>query len=100
MARSFSRGDGVTRAFAALAIRDFRIYFIASSAAMMADNIEHVISYWVIFQKFHDPALAGIAVISHWVPYLLFAAYSGSLADRVDIVVDAGDVELRADERH
>ena len=22
---------------------------------MMADNIEHVISYWVVFQKFHSP---------------------------------------------
>jgi hypothetical protein len=37
-------------AFTALANRDFRIYFFAGSAAMMADNIEHVISYWVIFQ--------------------------------------------------
>lgn len=52
---------------------------------MMADNIEHVISYWVIFQKFHSPALGAFAVVSHWAPYLLFAAYTGSLADRFDI---------------
>ena len=39
---------------------------------MMADNIEHVISYWVMFQKFHSPALGGFAVICHWVPFLLF----------------------------
>jgi MFS family permease len=52
---------------------------------MMADNIEHVISYWVIFQKFHSAALGAFAVISHWVPYLLFAAYTGGLADRFDI---------------
>ena len=52
---------------------------------MMADNIEHVISYWVIFQKFHSPALGGFAVISHWVPYLMFAGYTGALADRFDI---------------
>jgi MFS family permease len=51
---------------------------------MMADNIEHVISYWVIFQKFHSPALGGFAVISHWVPFLLFSVYSGALADRYD----------------
>ena len=51
---------------------------------MMADNVEHVISYWVIFQKFHSPALGGFAVISHWVPFLLFAAFSGALADRFD----------------
>ena len=51
---------------------------------MMADNIEHVISYWVIFQKFQSPALGGFAVVSHWVPYLFFAGFSGGLADRFD----------------
>ncbi len=52
---------------------------------MMADNVEHVISYWVIFQKFHSAALGAFAVVSHWLPYLLFAAYTGALADRFDI---------------
>lgn len=51
---------------------------------MLGDNVEHVISYWVMFQKFHSPALGGFAVISHWVPFLLFSAYSGALADRLD----------------
>src|SRR5262245_32450299 len=51
---------------------------------MTADNIEHVISYWVIFQAFHSPSLAGFAVISHWVPFLLFSVYAGALADRYD----------------
>src|SRR5262249_32247978 len=49
-----------------------------------ADNIEHVISYWVIFQAFHSPMLAGFAVISHWMPFLLFSFYAGALADRHD----------------
>ena len=52
--------------------------------AMTADNIEHVISYWVIFQKFHSPTLGGFAVISHWMPFLLFSVYMGALADRYD----------------
>jgi MFS family permease len=60
------------------------MYFIATALAMLADNTEHVISYWVIFQKFHSPALGGFAVISHWAPYLLFSVYSGALADRFD----------------
>ena len=51
----------------------------------MADNIEHVISYWVIFQKFHSPALGAFAVVSHWAPFLAFAAYTGGLADRFDV---------------
>jgi len=51
---------------------------------MMADNIEHVISYWMVFQKFHSPALAGFAVVSHWLPFLLFSVAAGALADRFD----------------
>ncbi len=73
------------RAFAALSNPSYRVYFLCASAAVMADNIEHVISYWVIFEKFHSAALAGFAVISHWVPFLLLAGYTGALADRFDI---------------
>jgi MFS family permease len=50
----------------------------------MADSIEHVISYWVIYEKFKSPALGGYAVISHWAPFLFFSIWSGSLADRYD----------------
>ena len=70
--------------FAALRHRDFRIYLFATSAAMMADNIEHVISYWVMFEKFRSPALAGFAVLSHWLPFLFFSVYFGAMADRFD----------------
>ncbi len=73
------------RAFASFSNRDFRFFFFGASAAMMADNIEHVITYWVIFQKFHSPALLAFAVVSHWVPYLLLAPYTGALADRFDV---------------
>jgi MFS family permease len=51
---------------------------------MMADNVEHVISYWVAFQKFNSPTLGGFAVISHWLPFLLFSVGVGALNDRFD----------------
>jgi MFS family permease len=70
--------------FAALRNADCRPYLFGAALAMMADNIEHVITYWVLWQKFHSPALAGFEVISHWVPFLLFSVYFGSLADRHD----------------
>ena len=70
--------------FPALRIPDYRNFFAAGVLSMVADNIEHVISYWVMFQAFHSPALAGFAVISHWVPFLLFSFYTGALADRYD----------------
>src|SRR5262245_59883609 len=71
-------------AFAALHHADYRRYFLILSLSHMGDNIEHVISYWLLYQKFHSPVLAGFAVISHWTPFLFFAVYFGALADRHD----------------
>lgn len=62
----------------------YRLQFTAYVLAMMADNIEHVISYWVVFQKFQSPTLGGFAVLSHWLPFLLFSVAVGGLADRFD----------------
>ena len=62
----------------------FRAYFTTGLLSMMADNVEHVISYWVIFQAFHSPTLAGFAVISHWTPFLVLGVWFGGLADRYD----------------
>ena len=73
-----------TRSFAALRQPAFRGLFTGASAAMMADSIEHVISYWILFEKFQSPALGGYAVLAHWLPFLLFSVYSGALADRFD----------------
>jgi MFS family permease len=64
--------------------RPYRLQFISFVFAMMADNIEHVISYWVVFQKFNSPALGGFAVLSHWLPFLFFSVAVGGLADRFD----------------
>src|SRR3954468_4375751 len=72
------------RSFAAMRHGGFRAQFITYVLAMMADNIEHVISYWVVFQKFHSPALGGFAIVSHWLPFLMFSVASGALAERFD----------------
>jgi len=74
----------VATKFGALRHRDYRHYFLVALLGMTAESVEHVTSYWVIFQSFHSPTLAGFAVISHWVPYLMFSVYAGGLADRFD----------------
>jgi hypothetical protein len=71
-------------AFAALQHRGYRGFLLGNAVAMLADNTEHVISYWVLHQKFHSPTLGAFAVISHWLPFLLFSGYAGMLADRVN----------------
>ena len=72
------------RSYAALRFADARTYLLFAALAMMADHVEHAISYWIIFAKFDSPALAGFAVISHWVPFLLGSIWAGALADRYD----------------
>jgi MFS family permease len=72
------------RAFGALSVRGYRMFLFTFLMTMMADNVEHVISYWVVFQKFHSAALGGFAVVAHWLPYLLFSVAIGGLNDRID----------------
>ena len=68
-----------TKAFGALGVRGYRMYLVTFALTMMADNVEHVISYWVAFQKFHSPALGGFAVVAHWLPFLVFSVAVGAL---------------------
>jgi len=72
------------RPFDALRHRGFRTFLLTFMLTMMADNVEHVMSYWVLFQKFHSAALGGFAVVSHWLPYLIFSVPVGALNDRFD----------------
>jgi MFS family permease len=75
---------GAVRRFAALRNRDSRHYLFTSGLSMMADNTEHVITYWVLWQTFHSPALVGFQIISHWLPFLLLSVWSGTLAEKYD----------------
>jgi MFS family permease len=72
-------------AFAALRHPGYRSFFIASTFATTGDSIEHVVSYWILFEKFNSPTLGGVAVLTHWLPFLFFSVYAGSLADRYDL---------------
>ncbi|MFT4080959.1 MAG: MFS transporter [Nocardioides sp.] len=72
------------RKFGALRDRHSRAYLISAGLSMMADNNEHVITYWVLWQRFHSPALVGFEVISHWLPFLLGSVWFGTLAEKYD----------------
>ena len=72
------------RSYAALRHPASRMYLTGAALTMTADSVEHVISYWIIFEKFQSPSLAGFAVIAHWVPFILFSVWAGGLADRFD----------------
>ncbi len=70
--------------FAALRAPWYKGYLAGSVLMMGGDNLEHAITYWVMWQTFHSPVLAGLAVLTHWLPHLFFAIPLGALADRFD----------------
>ena len=70
--------------FAALRARWYKGYLTGGSLLMAGDNAEHALTYWVMWQLFESPLLAGFAVVSHWVPHLFFSIPFGALADRFD----------------
>lgn len=72
------------RKFAALRNRSSATYISGGALSMMADNIEHVLGYWVLWQVFQSPWLVGFQIVSHWLPYLLFSVYAGALAEKYD----------------
>jgi MFS family permease len=76
--------DGISVRFAALRVPRTRKYIGFGMLGMMGDNIEHVVTYWVMWQLFHSPLLAGFAVVSHWLPHLFLSVWFGGLADRYD----------------
>ena len=75
---------GTAAGFAAFRDRGFRYFALLSAAAMLADNVEHVITYYAAFRRFHSPMLGGFAVIAHWVPFLVLSVPVGALTDRID----------------
>lgn len=70
--------------FAALRVPWYKGYLAGGSLMMAGDNLEHAITYWVMWQTFHSPILAGLAVLTHWLPHLFFSIPLGGLADRFD----------------
>jgi hypothetical protein len=58
--------------FAALRNPTCRVYLVGGMLSMMADNIEHVITYWVLWQTFRSTALTGFEVIGVIGPVKVF----------------------------
>jgi MFS family permease len=51
---------------------------------MVADGVEHVIGYWLLWELTHSPFWLGYAVFAHWLPFLFCSLHAGAWADRFD----------------
>ena len=77
-----SRTRGNSRTFAALKVRNFRLYFIGQLISMSGTWMQSVAQGWLVLQITGSSVDLGIAVALQFLPMLLFGSYGGLIADR------------------
>src|SRR5271169_1500724 len=71
-----------SRTFAALKVRNFRLYFIGQLISVSGTWMQSVAQGWLILQLTGSSVELGVAVALQYVPILLFGSYGGLVADR------------------
>ena len=77
-----NRQAGTT--FAALASRNYRLYWIGLVFYVLGHRAEYVTFAWMVWQVSHDPLSLGYLGLAQGVPLVVFQLFGGVLADRVD----------------
>jgi len=76
-ARNFSN-----KTFAALRVRNFRLYFVGQLISVSGTWMQSVAQGWLVLQLTGSSVGLGVAVALQYVPILLFGFYGGLVADR------------------
>jgi MFS family permease len=74
----------VKRSFAALEIRNYRLYFGGQIASLAGNWMQIVAELWLILELTNSGAAVGLATALQFTGILVFGAWGGSLADRFD----------------
>jgi MFS family permease len=73
---------GPSRTFAALRVRNFRLYFIGQLISVSGTWMQSLAQGWLVLQLTGSAVDLGVAVALQYVPMLLFGSYGGLVADR------------------
>lgn len=68
--------------FAALRVRNFRIYVSAHAVASTGTWMQNIALEWLVLELSGSPAAVGIAMACQFLPMLLLGMYGGVIADR------------------
>jgi MFS family permease len=71
-----------SKTFAALSVRNFRLFFIGQLISVSGTWMQSVAQGWLVLQLTGSSVDLGIAIALQYVPILLFGAYGGLVADR------------------
>jgi MFS family permease len=75
---------GPTRTFAALKVRNFRLYFIGQLISVSGTWMQSLAQGWLVLQLTGSSVDLGFAVALQYVPMLLAGSYGGLMADRYE----------------
>lgn len=70
--------------FAALKVRNFRLYMIGQMISVSGTWMQAVAQGWLVLQLTGSPVGLGVAVALQYLPTMFFGFYGGLVADRLD----------------
>lgn len=78
-----SRSFAITRTFAALNHRNYRLFFAGQLISLTGTWMQNVAERWLVYQLTGSPLKLGVVTFAAGVPVLLFSLWGGVVADRV-----------------
>lgn len=76
----FAAGD----TFRSLRIRNFRLFFLGQLTSQAGTWMQMIAVVWVVLQRTDDGVALGLVSAAQFLPVLVFGAWGGVIADRVD----------------
>src|SRR5437867_13285153 len=70
--------------FAALASRNYRLYWLGLVCYVLGHRAEYVTFAWMVWEVSHDPLVLGYLGLAQGVPLVVFQLFGGVLADRAN----------------
>ena len=75
---------GRAGAFRAIRVRNYRLFFVGQVLSVIGTWTQATAVGWIVLRETHDSTGLGIVVALQFFPLLVFGAYAGTLADRID----------------
>lgn len=69
--------------FAALRVRNYRLYFAGQAVSLAGTWMQSVALSWLVFELTHSGTAIGLVLAAEFLPVLILGAYGGLIADRL-----------------
>src|SRR2546430_10421035 len=84
MEPSNRQSETMRSTFAALAERNYRLYWLGLVCYVLGHRAEYVTFAWMVWEVTHDPLYLGYLGLAQGVPLVVFQLFGGVLADRMN----------------